>query len=892
MRGCVKAVLLLLVFSFSFDAASQCSLVPRFSGQFRTTALDVATENGFVWVATGYGVQLLSNGVLVASVALPGSTRVITTDNNGYAYAGSGARLVVLHRDGTAISVVRSLPTADTVNDIAIASWLFVATSKGIEHYALFDPSNPSRTTVTLPTSSPAVLSLAIDRTTLYAADGDSTVEKFSIAIPSLPQGIGALATLPRATSVHASPDGLVFVSDAFGRSTDVFSSGGRVAALSLGASAFAGSATGTHFLAGSDRTLRAVDLSTPGTVKELLELQLAATDGTDNVIHAMARAGDTVYVAAGDIGLLTVDASRLALPYPLVSYGTGATTSVRAIGIKAWFSNAGGRISEQTVSESGLSLSETRAWNASPSSVVRDVRGTTLLTTSGSTATRWDLNAITPSAIANVTFPEGIRNAVLTDSSIVALLASGSVWTVANGTTNPVKASTPTAALLARSGNAIALVEVKPDGTKSIIHYYASPALATETAQFTIDGAATGSLALDANRAAIFTFRGITVVDLASGATRVVSDSNRTIPRQLLFSGEDLLVADARTLVVYDDARTLIREHPLPADAIAIDATPSIATIATNEGTAAISYLRQLPTLDRSYSSAFYSRITAAGDYAWLQQKDGVDVFSFASGDTPHFVTGIRAGGIVDIDASPSALFTVSGNGTVVAWSPAGTRLAEATITDGPDSRPLAIRSAGNAVWLAISTGCTSGACQQKTFVLNASTLAVTATLSGGVRDIAATPTRTFALFDLPAEVRAYDSRDPLHPTQLAAVAAPAGSTSLTWSSGSVHVAADRVYSLSDSTLTSTGQRLTSVDPDDAQQIRANGGCVAISGRSEMPELYALPSWNASATIEVPSPVRGLATIPGRFLVLTGHSLEVWSSNAPEMPSRRRAIR
>lgn len=889
MRGCVKAVFVLLVLSFPIHASAQCSWVPRFSGQFRTTALDVAVQGGFVWVATGYGVQLLADGRIVDSVPLPGTTRVIAVDTNGYAYAGSGDDLVVLRRDGSTIHVVRSLKAGGTVHDIVLASWLFVATSNGIEHYALFDPANPSRTAAVLPTSSPTVMSLAVDRTTLYAADTDATVERFSIAIPSLPQPIGSLATLPRATAVNASPDGLVFVSDAFGHNTEVFSSGGRLARLSLGTNAFAGSASGTHFVAGPDRTLRAIDLSTPGVLTELLELQLAPTDGTDNVIHSMTRVGDTVYIAAGDIGLLTLDASRLASPWPLVSYGSGMTNGVRTNGAKAWFSNVDGRISEQNVVTGGLSLLEARNWNASPGSIVRDLRGSRLLTTSGSTATVWELSGTTPAAILTRTLPSAIRAAVLTDVAIIALLDDGSAWnepiTEASGRTTVANT-----ALLARAGDAVARAEVRAAEGKTILHYYANGNLASEPRQFTVDGAATGSIALDATRAALFTFRGITVIDLASGATRVIADSNRVIPRQFLFSGDDLLVLDTRSLLVYDGARTLVREHVLPADAVAFDATPSTATIATTEGMAAISYLRELPGTARSYSSSFYSKVVAGGDRIWLQQKDGVDGFTLTAGEAPRFSSGVRAGGIVDIAASSSALFTVAGNGTVTAWSRAGAQLAQTTVSEGFDSRPLAIRTAGNAVWVALSTGCASGGCQQKTFVLDPSTLAVTATLTGGVRDVAVSGNRGFALFDMPADVRAFDLADPLRPSQTASVAAPAEATSIAWSSGSVHVAADRVHSYSDSNLAATAQRLTPVDPADAQQIRIAGGCAVISGRSEHPELYALPSWSGS-TQQVPSAVRSMAMLDGRLVLLTGHSLEIWSTSPAAAPSRRRAI-
>ena len=892
MRGCVKAVLLLLVLSFPFGAAAQCTWTPQFSGQFRTTALDVAVDGNHIWVATGYGIQLLSNDTIVDSLALPGTTSVIAVDRNGYVYAGSGARIVVLRRDGTDIRHVRTVDTAAPVNDIALASWMFVATSAGIEHYSLLEPASPARTAVTMATSSPNVRSLALDGTTLFAADGDASVETFSVANPSMPQPTGSLAAMQHATAVHASPDGRVLVSDALGRTTDVFISGTQVTRLPVGANAFAGDATGTHFVAGVDRTVRAIDLSSPTTSVELLELQLAPTDGTDNVVHAMVRSGARVYVAAGDLGVVVLDASKLALPRPMVAYASGRTNSVRTDGTKAWFTTADGRISEQTIDRNGLSMVENRAWSATPGATVRDKNGNVLLTTSGTNATLWDLGSSVPVAGATISFSDAVAAAVLTDSSTVVLLANGTLWSVARGQTTPVKLQTPPASFLARSGNTLAIAEVRADEAKTVVHYSAEGNLASPTRQITLDGVATGGLALDANRAAVFTFRGVTMIDVVLGATRVVPDSARLIPQQILLSGGDLLLADHRSLFVYAGTERLTRQHPLPADAVAVDVATSVATLATVDGVAALAYARELPTAAARYASSFYSKIAASGDHVWLQQKDGVDGWTLAGGTTPHFVTGIRSGGIVDIAADGSTLFTVAGNGSVTAWSAAGTQLAQTSIVEGSDSRPLAIRSAGGAVWLALSFGCTTGQCQQKTVVLNPATLAVTATLPGGVRDVVATGAFVYALFSTPDQLRRYNAADPLHPVQTASIAAPSSATSLATSAGAVHAAADRIYSYSDTTLAASAVRLDTASVTDRQQIRVDGNCAVIGGRSEMPQLYTLGAWSPAPTIDIPSEIRNMVMIPGRLLLLTGHSLEVWSNGLVETPSRRRAIR
>src|SRR5215212_1915810 len=150
MRG-RAASLLLPLFSFLLSPwaiQAQCSWTPRLSIPFRTTVLDVSVDGPYVWLATGYGVQLLQNeGTRVTgSIALPGSTRVVRSDGRGNAYAGSGSRLYVLRGGASGISTVRNVDAGATINDVLITgSYLFVATSNGLVHFDVIDPLNPVR---------------------------------------------------------------------------------------------------------------------------------------------------------------------------------------------------------------------------------------------------------------------------------------------------------------------------------------------------------------------------------------------------------------------------------------------------------------------------------------------------------------------------------------------------------------------------------------------------------------------------------------------------------------------------------------------------------------------------------------------------------------------------
>lgn len=885
MRG--RVAVLLLVLLSSLAAFPQCTWTPRDSASFRTTALDLSIDGALVWLATGYGIQLLDNrGTRIAgAVALPGSTRVVRADGRGLAYVGSGSRLYVLRRDGSTVSVVRFVDAGAPINDILIAgSSLFAGTTSGLAHFDAIEPANPVRTTTFLPTSSPNVTSLAASGSKLYAADGDTTVEVFAITIPSLPQHTGELPTVVRATAVHAAPDGTLFVSDAFGQNTDVFLGGTTaIGRLPVGANSFAAAANGAHFVAGPDRILRAVDFTSTSTLKELFEHQLAPTGGTDNVIHAMARSADTLYVAAGDIGLAVFDVRTLAPPYPLVSYRTTGTTSTVVSGDRAWFGDGSGTVSEQKIVLTGLALTTERTWSGG--ATVHDVDGTTLLTSTGNAATLWSLTPQTPVSTSTSTFRAAVKSAAIRGSSLVALLDDDSVWL---GGATPQQVALPNITQLARAGNRYAFVEVRDEGI-TVLHSYASADFGTEPSRVTLDGVAIGGVALDASRAAVFTFRGVNVVDLATGSVRVVPDSNRVIPRQLAFSGDHLLVLDKRTLYVYD-GETLVREQFLPADAVMLDVEGGIAVAATTDGILAASYLAQQPTRTTPFASTFYTKVAAASDRVYLFAPGIIDAYTL-DGNGPRYLTGIHAGGNIDIAATDDGLFALSASGTVTAYSRQGALLRQTTIDEGPDAQPLAIRGSGNAVWVSLSKGCLSGGCQQKTLVLDPVSLATTASMSGGVKDVVTSGARAYALFDFPAEVRVLNVADPGQPSQVMSIAAPASATSIAASSGRVYVIGDKLYEYTESTMLLRATHFTAVNPDKAQQIRVDGNCVVVTARGANPGLYDAATLTPALSFEVPATVRMMATQPGRLLLLTTHSLEVWSS-LPAEPRKRRAVR
>lgn len=896
MLGRVTAGFSLLLLLISSDAAAGCSLTPRYSGQFRTTALDVSIDSaGFVWVATGYGVQLLeprrgSAPAIVDSVAVAGTTSVIRVAND-VGYAGSGTRVHVLQREDRSIRIIGSVATGGIVNAIALAgSYLFVATSQGIEHYLVADPAAPIRTSAVLSTSSPNVTSLAVDssRSVLYAADGDASVEIFSIASAALPQQTGTLATVAGASAVHTPGDGYVVVSDRFGRNTDLFAGITYIARIPFGATALAAWAPQTYFFAGGDRTLRALDVSVPSRIATLFERDLVPSGGSDNVIHAIARSADAVYIAAGDIGLVTLDVPRLVRPWPLVSYSSGATRSVVMGEGRAWFAGGDGEISEQKIVPEGLTLTPTRSWAGG--SIVHDLRDSSLLASSGSTATIWTITGEAPAAASTSTFGGLITAAALHESGVVAQLADGTVWQT--GTTTR---QLPLSGIggLARAGDAYTFVEARADGTTHV-HYYASGDFATPTRTIVVPGAAVNGVATNTTHAAVFTFRGINLIDLSTGHVSVIAGSQVAIPQQLAFAGDDLLAIADRRLFVYDGG-TLIREHALPVEATAVDAARSpegTAVFATSRGTAAMAYRAEIPSPMTPFVNRFYRDAAVASGRLYLLGDDAIGVYSTVTGEAPAHVTSIPAAGIIGIAATDAAFFTLAANGTVTSRSRAGAQLAQMALDEGTEVTPRAIHAAGGAVWVSLTRGCSAGACEGRTVVLDPVTLMVTSAMTGAVEDVVTSGRRAYALVTIPDEIRTIEISQPLHPLIVAAAARPEEATSIAASGGTVYVAGRRIHSYSEATLAAGDERLTPVLPHPSQMVRIAGDCAIVTGRAASPELYTLPDWTPAASAEVPSAARAIALQDGRVLLLTERSIEIWSATPAASPARRRSVR
>jgi hypothetical protein len=885
-----RAVAGLLSLFLSLPIVADCSWQPRFSGAFRTTALDLAVDGNYLWVATGYGISLFerTSGGLnpLHSVALPGTSRTIVITGDGWAYAGSGSKVFALRRDGNRILIEGSAPASAAVNDLLLTSRLFAATSDGIDHFDVINRSTLLRSQSKLFTTTPEVSSLAVFGNTLYAADGDATIEVFSLAIPSLPQRTSTIEAMPLATAVHTTSDGRIVVSDRFGQTTDVYAGATRLSRVTFGASSFAPSGS-VWFMAGPDRTVRAADFSNAARVAKLYESMLPASAGNDNAIRALARTGDDLYVAAGDIGLLRFDVSSIRKPWPLAGYTEASpATSVALLADRAWFA-IGESIVQSRIEASGLSLEPERTWTAGPGALVHDATADFVLTSSGSSATLWRTAPDVPSAAVTATFSAAVTSAVIQGNSIVARLSDNSIWR-ADPAVSRVQ-SAPASAQIRRSGPALALIEIRLDGTTAV-HYYETGDLANRTREVIVAGAAVGTAAMSGSKAALFTFNGINLIDLSTGASSVVPESNGFIPTSLAFSGGDLLAAEGRSLFVFENAESLAQQHPLPAIVNAMAANDTHAILATHEGTAAISPLASLPTSTHLSSNRFYTKVVAGNHAVALFGLDAIDLFETTFPHAPRFNTSIQDAGVIDIAAVGDRFYTLTANGIVKLRTSAGVTEREASIAESSADVARRIFSVAGAIWVAVFKGCSSGTCIETTLVLDPDTLAVTGSMSGGVEDVVASGNRAWTLTNLPRELRIIDVSNVQAPALLSSTARPVNSVSLAHHDGLVFVLGDQVYLFNDSTLGAAGERLTAGSVATTDRIRVRGNCAVITGRGSGAQLYALPSWNLAGSVETPGTLRSVALQEDRLFMLTTHSLEVWSENEATAGKRRSA--
>jgi hypothetical protein len=870
---------------------AQCNFTSVASDQFRSSVLDLAVDGNDLWAATSYGIALYDRNLtpprLMTSVAIPGTTRLVRV-SNGLGYVGSGSALVIVRKNGRALQVVRSIDVGAPINDLVLTTLsLYIATRNGIAQYDLVDPTNPLKTSATFQTSQRGVLSLALMDPLLFAADGDASVEVFNITTT---QRTGSVDVPPSAIAVHTN-DNRLYVSSPI--KTAIFQGQTNIGEIAGSMTSFARISGEAAFIGSTDRTLRGVDLTLPGTPIDIFREELPPTSGTMNRVFALATAPGRLYVGAGDIGLLTYDISGFSDPFPMRGYSLPNVSSIVSLGDRFYVGRTNG------VTEVSRTLVQGRSWDGGRSDIAHDADNNLLLTSSGSSMTLWSLSGQVPAATGMANFRAAVRNAVLIGTTAYAVLADRTLWSTNlsqfSAAPQPIALTGIRPLSIARSASSIAISDTRDDGT-TLVAYFATPDFSGAPKTVSVPGLATTGVTLSNGIAAVQTFRGISLIDFSSGTAAVLPQSNTEIARQLFLTGPTLLQLTDSTLKVWNtQAQSVSGEITLPSTPLAIHVAPQsrMADIATSSGvvTVALDRIAAMPSLKpASNGNAYYKKVAASSSRMYLFDQRGIDIYSSAM----RYTGSIRAQGVIDVAASESGVFTLSSNLTVSAYSPEGYAPLTASISEGADAQALGITTVNGAVWVSIVRGCSTGGCEKKTIVFDLR-LNQTASMSGGVLDVVTSAGRAYAITDLPAEVRIINVADPLHPAVINSRAAEAAPVSIAYSNGTLYVLGNTLAAYSETSLTKIGDILGAYSSDGTvtypdQRVRIDGNCAVVTGRSFGPTLYSVgPQWSAQSSPSSPSAARAIAIKPGTMYILTDHSLEIWSTSPQPKPARRR---
>ncbi|PYQ47137.1 MAG: hypothetical protein DMF59_19695 [Acidobacteria bacterium] len=764
--------------------AATCNIAPVLSDQFRSSIVDLAVDGNDLWAATSYGVAVYDRSVdpprLVASLPVPGTTRLVRL-GNGVAYAGSGNTIAVIRKSGRSLQLLRTVDAGAPVNDMLLTTLsLYVATRNGITLYSVADPSNPALLTTFF---SNAVTSLATIGSTIYAADGDTSVEVFS-ASPVI-QRLGGIATPSNAVAVDAQ-NGKLYVSSAV--DTSVFVGSGvamsRAGSVPFSTTSMAPIAGDALFVSSTDRTVRAIDFSTPGTPIDLFRDEVPISNGTINRVSAVVTAGNRMYAAAGDSGIATYDISNFSSPFTMRGAAFANGSSIVSIGSNFYVGRATG------IAEFSQSLVPARTWDGSRADVVQDGATGFLLSSSGASMTLWTLTSTIPQPVGSTTFRTTVANAVLIGTTAYAVLADRTLWSADFSQTAPAPQQITTPGInpssIARSGNSIAIADIRSDAT-TLVAFYATPDFSAAPVTVSVAGLATSGLALANATAAVQTFRGISLIDFNTQIVGVLPQSNVDIARQLAFSGTSLLELTDTSIRVWNVlTQKISAEITLPAQPIAMNVAPqsNALDIVTSTGVVTIALdrvLRMPVEIAAPNGNAFYKKVVASAGHVYLFDGRTIDIYS----NTLQYIGSVRPPGVIDVAAGDNGLFSLSGNMTVTAYTPDGILRSTATITDS-DAQAVSINAVNGAAWASIVRGCTSGACEKKTIVFDRS-LNQTVTMTGSLTDIAVNGNRAYAITDLPAEIRVIDVSDPFHPATINSRAAEGTVISIAYSNGTI---------------------------------------------------------------------------------------------------------
>ncbi|MEO8217747.1 MAG: hypothetical protein ABI718_11755 [Acidobacteriota bacterium] len=906
----------------SATAMAQCDFRSVYGGAYRESALDASVDGNDLWVATSFGVTLFDRSVspprAITSIAIPGTTSHVEAAGI-LVYAASGSSVYAIRKSGRALQIAGSINLALPINDLLyLPPYLYAATSTGVLQLDLLNPVAPVVATH-LNTSAGPALRLANIGAMLYVADGDNTVDVYTLQIAPLPQKVGEFNALSQNLAVTAVGDRL-YVSD--GSRTNVFSGGGSSPAfvgIANGLpSLFAfGTSGGALFTAGSDRRLRVLDYLDPARPVTLVDTEVPFTAGTINRIESITGAGNSVYVAAGDAGLITYDVRDFKAPFPLRVNPVEGATSVFSLGNVVVSSAVAGGLRRYSQNEAGV-LTLTAQWPQSGGTwVVQDGAGTRVLASSGPTLTLWDIGTTPPASIRTDSFASPIASAILLSGSAYAVLGDHSIWKVdlSSGAGAPVRVALSDASpsLIGRGGVALGMADLTAAGT-TIIRYFASGDPASSSIAATLEGSATSGLAISSDgRAAVTTFRGLQIVDFRSGSpsSRVVPGTDTNLYSDIQITGSDVFLLTSNTLEIRDlNSGELKKEFLLPGSPGAFSYSVDggqIVSIAAADGILSVKALGETTQpllLDSPRAERYFRKIKSSGRQLLLTDGRSIDVMLVASDGLPgprlHIVTSATP---ADVTAIDGIVYAISTSGRLTGYGSNGTVVADTQINEGSDLVASSLTNIGGALYAGVTRGCLSGGCEKKTiiFQVTGGGLVQTAELAGALVDAAVSGSRAFAIFDTPDEVRVLNIGDPFHPVVLGTRVSEGKPVSIDYSTtlDTIYALGDRLYGYSSVSLTKTAELLDPYTADLSgrlsyldQTVRIFGNCAIVAGRSFQPSIFSIAGvgqWDAVSSPPVPAAVRSIVVIEGRIYLLTDYSIEIWSTAA--IPGRRRPI-
>lgn len=897
---------LLLLLAVDSAATEHLPWPVTWSSPHRHTALDLAVDGSDVWTATGWGVVLqtaVAEAAPVAgtSVAVPGRTASVAA-RGGIAWAGSGAALYTIRPTADGLVIENVLPLNGTVSDLVLhGDYLFAGTSAGLLQIDLLNPLRPI-VARTLPASAGGVISLAAGSNRLFAVDGDVSVDVYNISVPSLPQRVSEINAFPRNAAVSVAANH-VLISD--GRQTRIFTisePASFVGTLATPVEA-ATSLGGTLVAAASGRDVRVWDLANPASAALLWSSSLPVTAGTVNRSSAVAFVGGTLIVAAGDAGQPSWALGRIETPYRTMAWrsapishllvaGDSLITSHPAGGMHSWRRTSGG-------------LQHRGAFEEDAPQAVADTEAGRFVAFSGATLTLWDHSTFPHQRVGSAQLDAPVRAAVLRNSRAFVLLTNGTGvtvdFTVSPAAVQPWDPGVPSPYGLAAAGDRMAVIGL--EGNESLVRVQAFGGPQQQAVR--IAGSATAGFAIDAaGRVAALTFAGLHLIDVSANTARIIPDVTPVDDLGIVDEEIALLRGDAIEVRRWSDGAA-VRQIALPASFSVSAPIPGTRQIAlggeTMIGLVQIDDAGSAPSLlSGVWSNRFVRDVYV--EESWIYVRDARRMTRYRLSPAGSLVPVAwfdLPAGIVDVVIASGwpVLLDNAGEVTKLDWR--GLPVDRVALPQSADFVPLNLEVAGGAVYASYRRGCTSGACEERTDVIDPSSMDVTASLQGGVVAATSNGNTAFLITQLPRELVRLDISDPLHPVVVGHGALESDHVSLAWDP-------------SRNVLWILGSRLTRVDPVSLaagasyldswqaregaelsfndQRVRVNDGVLLVTGRGAGPLLWPGGDPASGAIIwNTPAEVLRVEPLRDGFAVLTTHSIEIAVTPADEI---RRGVR